>query len=267
MAPLSITLDLDGIRTNPPNNKEVGHWPGGARKRKRETSPSHTHPPPFDSPESRNLTSTTDASAAVRTVPSPHEHYARPWKSRRANIIATVDSGYMSDSPPMARRGHRTQRRDQSASGSRLHHSGYETDLPLSPTRARLASGVTTEELRRGSVLRLSSMLQPPPSPMEGSDRMHDKVVSFLREKFMEDTWDWKEFTREHARVGSLSNVELLRIYWFAQEQLDYWVDSRLPKHLNYKKVEIVSFSINFFFAACHDNDMSDCVDCGVRGD
>lgn len=68
---------------------------------------------------------------------------------------------------------------------------------------------------------------------------MHDKVVSFLREKFMEDTWDWKEFDREHARVGSLSNVELLRIYWFAQEQLDYWVDSRLPRHLNYKKVEI----------------------------
>ncbi|KAH9952977.1 hypothetical protein BC827DRAFT_197193 [Russula dissimulans] len=260
MTPLSIALDLDGVRTNRPDYKEVGQWPGGTRKRRRETSPSHIYQPPFDSPESCNITSTIDASAPIRTMPGPHEHYTRPWKSRRADVISPFDSGYMSDSPPMARRGHRTQRRDQVASGPRLHHSGYETDLPSSSTRSHLSSGVTAEEQRRGSVRRQSAKLLSPAPPMEGSDRMHDKVVSFLREMFMEDNRDWKEFSREHARVGSLSNVALLRIYWFAQEQLDYWVGSRLPNHLNYKKVEIVSSS-------CDDKEMSDCVDCGVRGD
>ena len=57
----------------------------------------------------------------------------------------------------------------------------------------------------------------------------------------MEDTLDWNEFARDRAHVGSLSNVGLLRIYWFAQGRMDTWVGSRLPKHVNYKKVEIVS--------------------------
>jgi len=76
---------------------------------------------------------------------------------------------------------------------------------------------------------------------MEGSQRMHDKVVSFLQDSFMEDAVHWNEFTRDRAHVGSLSNAALLRVYWFAQGRLDTWVGSRLPKHLNYKKVEIVS--------------------------
>jgi hypothetical protein len=77
---------------------------------------------------------------------------------------------------------------------------------------------------------------------MEGSQRMHDKVVSFLQDSFMDsDTVHWNEFTRDRAHVGSLSNAALLRVYWFAQGWLDTWVGSRLPKHLNYKKVEIVS--------------------------
>ena len=69
---------------------------------------------------------------------------------------------------------------------------------------------------------------------------MHDEVVAFLQEKFMEDPSHWNEFTRDRSQVGSLSNAALLRIYWFAQDRLDTWVGSRLPKHLNSKKVEIV---------------------------
>jgi hypothetical protein len=77
---------------------------------------------------------------------------------------------------------------------------------------------------------------------MEGSSqRMHDKVVSFIQDGFMEDAAHWNEFTRDRAHVRSLSNAALLRVYWFAQGRLDAWVGSRLPKHLNYKKVEIVS--------------------------
>jgi len=67
---------------------------------------------------------------------------------------------------------------------------------------------------------------------------MHDKTVSFLQDNFVEDRSNWNEFARDRAHVGSLSNVALLRIYWFAQGQLDTWVGSKLPKHLNYKKVE-----------------------------
>jgi hypothetical protein len=70
---------------------------------------------------------------------------------------------------------------------------------------------------------------------------MHDKVASFLQDKLMEDTLDWNEFSRDRADVASLSNAALLRIYWFAQRQLETWAGSRLPKHLNNKKVEIVS--------------------------
>ena len=77
---------------------------------------------------------------------------------------------------------------------------------------------------------------------------MHDKTVSFLQDNFVEDRLNWNEFTRDRAHVGSLSNVALLRIYWFAQGQLDTWVGSKLPKHLNYKKVETVSSYQRLFF-------------------
>ena len=88
----------------------------------------------------------------------------------------------------------------------------------------------------------MSSLLQPPPAPMEGDpQRMHDKVVSFLQDQFMGDCLDWNVFSRDRAHVGSLSNLALLRIYWFAHGRLETWVGSRLSKHLNYKKVEIVS--------------------------
>jgi hypothetical protein len=72
---------------------------------------------------------------------------------------------------------------------------------------------------------------------------MHDKIVSFLQDNFMEGASHWNGFTRDRTRVGSLSNVALLRVYWFAQGRLDTCVGSRLPKHLNNKKVEIVSVS------------------------
>jgi hypothetical protein len=75
---------------------------------------------------------------------------------------------------------------------------------------------------------------------------MHDKVASFLRDNFMEDTTHWNEFARDRAHVGYLSNAALLRVYWFAQGLLETWVGSRLPKHLNGKKVEVVSRSCLF---------------------
>ena len=83
---------------------------------------------------------------------------------------------------------------------------------------------------------------------------MHGKVVSFLQDRFMEDSLEWNEFSRDHAQVGSLSNAALVRIYWFAQGQRESWVGLRLPKHLNNKKVQIVScrcfsvFCVAFFF-------------------
>jgi hypothetical protein len=85
---------------------------------------------------------------------------------------------------------------------------------------------------------------------MEGSQRIHDKVASFLEDMFMKDTLDSNEFSRDRTHVGSLSNAALLRIYWFAQGRLETWVRSRLPKHLNNKKVGIVScrcFSVSVF--------------------
>jgi hypothetical protein len=84
---------------------------------------------------------------------------------------------------------------------------------------------------------------------VEGED-VHNKVVSFLQDNFMEDASHWNEFTRDRAHVGSLSNAALLRVYWFAQGRLDSWVGSRLPKHINYKKVEVVS--VPPFFSTIH---------------
>jgi len=151
----------------------------------------------------------------------------------------------MSDSPPATYRSQRVQqRREQTHSGSFLDRSGYETDPDQpSPSVARArpgpSSGSNTAQGSSSSDRKMSSLLQPPPTPMEGPQRKHDNVVSFLQDKFMEDTLDWNEFSRDCAHVGSLSNAALLRIYWFAQGLLEIWVGSRLPKHLNNKKVEI----------------------------
>jgi hypothetical protein len=103
---------------------------------------------------------------------------------------------------------------------------------------------VAVQERHHGSDRRIRSLLQPPPTPFESAQRMHDKIVSFLQDNFMEDTAKWNEFTRDRAQIGSLSNVMLLGIYWFAQGRLDHWVGSSAPQHLNYK-VEIVSFFVN----------------------
>jgi len=158
----------------------------------------------------------------------------------------------MSDSPPAAYRSQRMVhlRREQTHSGSFLDHSGYETDQP-SPSVVRSRPGPSSGS----NAGRMSSLLQPPPATIEGSRHMHDKAVSFLRDKFMEDALDWNEFSRDRAQVGSLSNVALLRIYWFAQGRLESWVGSRLPKHLNNKKVEIVSLCWWCIFFDCNNED------------
>ena len=238
LTPVSTHLDLDGVRATPPTHKEERS--GGPRKRKRETSLGRKQQSPFGSPQSRNPTNIIDASAAARTS---HGQYTRPWKSRRSEPTSSFDGGYASDSPPAAYRGQRAQRKDQIVPGSRVHVSGYETDQPTPSMRSRLSSGVmAAQEQHQSSERRVSSLLQPPPtpSPVEGSQRVHDEVVAFLQEKFTEDPSHWKEFTRDRSQVESLSNAALLRIYWFAQDRLDTWVGSRLPKHLNSRKVEIV---------------------------
>ena len=238
LTPGSDHLGLDGIHAIP---SEVGRWSGGARKRKRETSFSQVQQSPIGSP-------------AARSMPTLRKQsYGRPWKSRRNNPISSDGGGYMSDSPPAAYRSRRIQqRREQTHSGSFLDRSGYETDQPSqSIVRARPGPSNLSNAARGSSSSdrTMSLLLQPPLAPTEGSQRMHDKVASFLRDEFMEDTQDWNEFCRDRARVGSLSNAALLRIYWFAQRRLETWVGSRLPKHLNNnKKVEIVSFVCRCFF-------------------
>ena len=122
-------------------------------------------------------------------------------------------------------------------SASLLESSGYETDQ-CSPSVARVRPGPSG---RSDADRKMSSLLQPPPAPMEGSQRKHDKVASFLQDTFMEDTLDWIEFSRGRAHVGSLSNAALLSAYWFAQGRLETWVGSRLPKHQNNMKMENVS--------------------------
>jgi hypothetical protein len=239
LTPVSDHLGLDGIYTT---TSEVGQWSGGARKRKRETSLSQVQQSPFGSPAARS------------TMPTLREqYYGRPWKSRRNNPISSSDGGgYMSDSPPAAYRSQRVQqRREQTHSGSFMDRLEYEMDQPSqSVVRARPgpSSGSNSAQGSSSSDRKMSSLLQPPPAPTEGSQRMHDKVASFLQDEFMEDAQDWNEFSRDRAaHVGSLSNAALLRIYWFAQRRLETWVGSRLPKHLNNKKVEIVSLPMLFF--------------------
>ena len=232
LTPVSNYLGLDGIHTTP---SEVGQWSGGARKRKREVSVGQVQQSPFGSPPARSI-------STLHEQPS-----GRPWKSRRNSrrISSSDGDGYMSDSPPAAYRPQRIQqRREQTHSGSFLDRSGHETDQPSSSVvRARPRPSDECSSDRK-----MSSLLQPPPAPMEGSQCMHDKVASFLQDKFIEDALEWNEFSRDCAHVGSLSNVALLRMYWFAQGRLETWVGSRLPKHLN-KKVEIVSFLCLCFVA------------------
>ena len=240
LTPVSNHLDLDGIHTTPSDHKGAGQWSVGARKRKRETSLSHIQ---LGTPESCNLSNTVDSPVAARSLSTSHDHYGRVSKSRRNNPISSFDGGYMSDSPPAAHRSQKDRRREKAHPGSRLDRSGYETDQPLPSVRARQPSGMTTAQgsSDRG---RTSSLLQPPPIPMEGPQRIHDKAVSFLQDGFMEDSVHWNEFARDRTQVGSLSNVALLRIYWFAHGRVEAWVGSRLPKHLSHKKVEIVSLPL-----------------------
>jgi hypothetical protein len=240
---MSNVLDLEGIPPTPLDLQEPGQWTFGARKRKRVTSVNHVQPPLFDSSDGRNLTSPFDVSA--RSVSTPYEHDSRPRKSRRSNppITSFDGGGYMSDSPPMTTL--RVQRKDQIASGSRLHSSaGYETDQPLPSVRPSGGETmvVAQEQRHGGSDRRIRSLLQPPPTPSESAaQRMRDKVISFLQDDFMQDASKWNEFTRDRTQIGSLSNVMLLRIFWFAQEQVDKWLGARAPPHLNHKEVEIVS--------------------------
>ncbi|KAI9456607.1 hypothetical protein F5148DRAFT_366913 [Russula earlei] len=182
IAPLSINLDLDGIHTTS-GHKEVDPWSGRTRKRKREASLGHIQRSPLDSPESHNFTSVTDASAATRPTPTPPEHYARPWKSKRADPISNPDcGGYMSDSPPTPHRRLRAQRRDPIASTSTpsSHHTGYETDQPFSSVPLRLSSGkMTAQEQYQGSDRELSLLLQPPPTP-SGGPPAHTRQIGFV---------------------------------------------------------------------------------------
>ena len=233
-AVLSNDHGLDEILTTLP---EPGQRSGGARKRKRETDPTEVQRSPFGSPAARSMPALYD-----------EQYSGHPRKSRRNNPISSDSGGCTSDSPPAAYGSQRVQQgREQTHSGSFSDRLEYVTDQPSpSVVRARprpSSSGYSSDH-------KMSSLLQPPPTLMGGPQRMHDKVVSFLRDKFMEDTQDWNAFSRDRAHVGSLSNVALLRIYWFAQKRLDIWVGSRLPKHLNDKKVETVSCRcfIDFFF-------------------
>ena len=231
LTPVSNHLDLDSINTTPSDYK-------GGRKRKRELSLSHMQ---LGTPESCKLPN------SARSLSTSHDHYGRTSKSRRDNPISSFDGGYMSDS---VHHSQRHRRREQTYSGSRLERSGYETDQPLPSVRARQPSGMMATQ-GSSDRSRTSSLLQPPPIPTEGPQRMHDKAVSFLRDDFMKDTVHWNEFARDRAQVGSLSNVALLRIYWFAHGRVEAWVGSRLPKHLNHKKVEIVSWRAVRFERCC----------------
>ena len=235
LTPVSNHLGLDGMHTTP---SEVGQWSGGARKRKRETSVGQVQQSPFGFP-------------AVRIISTLYEqHSGRPWKSRQnSNRVSSSDGGgYVSDSPPAAYRPRTVeQRREKTYSGSFLDRPGHETDQPSpSVVRSRPAPSDGCSPDRK-----MSSLLQTPPAPMEGSQRTHDKVVSFLQDKLMKNALKWNEFSRDCGHVGSLSNAALFRMYWFAQGLLETWVGSRHPKHLNNKKVEIVSFLCLFIRGIC----------------
>jgi hypothetical protein len=216
-APVSDHLGLD----------EVGQRAGGSRKRKRETSLSQVQKSPFGSPSAQNM-------------PSLHEQYHGP---PRNNPISSGGEK-MSDSPPAACHSRKDrQGREQTYSESFLDRSGDDPDRP-SPSVVSARPGPSSGCSSRHKMI----SLQPPPASIEGSQCMDDKVTSFLQDKFMEDTLDWNEFSRDRTHVGSLNNVALLSAYWFAQKRLESWVESRLSKHLNYKIVEVVSLIFFSFF-------------------
>ena len=221
-APVSSYLDLDEVHTA---SSEVGQRTGSSRKRKRETSLGQVQKSPFGSPAARNM-------------PTLHEQYHGPHLSS--------GSEKMSDSPPAACRSRRDQQgREQTYSGSFLDRPGDDTDQH-SPSVVRARPGPSSGCSSRRNMI----SLQPPPAPIEGSQCVDDKVTSFLQDRFMEDTLGWNEFSRDRAHVGSLNNVALLTAYWFAQKRLESWVDSRLPKHLNYKIVGVVSSFIYFILVS-----------------
>ncbi|KAH9054188.1 hypothetical protein EDB87DRAFT_120441 [Lactarius vividus] len=148
------------------------------------------------------------------------------------------DDGYKSDSPPTAHRGTKSQRKDFGPSTSHLHYAGYETDQPPSSVRSRPSS--RAQDKYHGPDRKVRSRLQLPPDPVESARRIHEKVVSFLRDEFTQDASSWNEFSQNCAQTRSLSNAVLLKIYWYAQGRLDDWVGAWTPRHLYHKKVEMV---------------------------
>ena len=237
LTPISNGLDLDGTLANPFHQRESVQRVGGANKRKREASLTHIQPPSvYDSPEGGNSMHASETSG--QAMSASNEHNPRPRKSRRNNSNSSSDDGYMSDSPP-AYRGSKSLRKDLGPSTSHLHHAGYETDQPLSSIRSRPSSGA--REQHHGPDRKALSRLQLPPKPAESARRIHDKIVSFLQGEFMRDAPSWNEFSLNCAQIKSLSNVVLLKIYWYAQGRLDDWVGAWTPEHLHRKKVEIVS--------------------------
>ena len=131
-----------------------------------------------------------------------------------------------------------------------LDHLGLD-GIHTTPSEVGQRSG-------RSSVRKMSSLFQLPPTPVEGSQRIYNKVASFLGDKYMKVTLDSNEFSRDHTHVGSLSNAALLRIYWFAQGRLETSVGSRLLNLLNNMKVEIVS-SRCFSVSVCMFHGNFDC--------
>ena len=172
-----------------------------------------------------------------QAMPTRDEHNPRPRKARRNVSDSSFDDGYMSDSPP-AYRGSKSLRKGLGPSKSHLHHAGYETDQPLSSVRSRPSS--RAQERRHG----------PDHKPAESARRVHDEIVSFLRDEFMRDNSSWNEFSQNCAQIRSLSNAMLLKIYWYAQGRLDDWVGAWTPEHLHHKKVEIVR--LDYYFLRTH---------------
>jgi hypothetical protein len=236
LTPISNGLALDGTLATPFHQKESVQRVGGAKKRKREASLTHIpQPPVYDSPEGGNFMQASETSG--QAMPTRDEHNPRPRKARRNGSDSSFDDGYMSDSPP-AYRGSKSLRKGLGPSRSHLHHTGYETDQPPSSVRSRPSS--RTQERQHGPDRKIHSRLQIPPNPAESARRVHDKIVSFLRDEFMRDDTSWNEFSQNCAQIRSLSNAMLLKIYWYAQGRLDDWVGAWTPEHLHHKKVEIV---------------------------
>ena len=243
LTPISNGLDLDGTLATPFHQRDSVQRVGGAKKRKRDASLTHIQPPAlFDSSDGGNLVHAPETSG--QAMSSPSDHNPRPRKSRRNRSVSSIDDGYKSDSPSGAYRGSKSLRKDLGPSASHLHHTGYETDQPLSSVRSRLSS--RAREQHHGPDRNVGSRLQLPPNPADNARRLHDKIVSFLQNEFMQDAPSWNEFSQNCAQIRSLSNAMLLKIYWYAQGRLDDWVGASIPEYLQHKKVEIVRA---FFFS------------------